>query len=601
MFHKHLNYNLILLMEQNNSKSYGTALYTIITVFFFWGFQAASNGIFIPFCKAHFNLSQFQSQLIDYTFYGGYFIGSLALYLASQLKKVDIMNQIGYKNGIIIGLVVSAIGAILIVPAVNSGAFGFILGADFVIALGFSLQQTAANPFVIALGTPETGTHRLNLAGGINNFGSIWGPVVISVILFGSASNKLPPNLVKITAVNNAYLILAALFVAVAIFFWLAKLPDVTSHEKVESSKKTYGPLTFIFIAFVLIFIAPPISDFIAGLATSGGIPNVPHVGDITPENIHTYKFTSPDIKAAVVKFIDLAGLIKSYIVYFALFVILASLFISLRSAGKNREGWGAMQYPQLIYGMIAIFTYVGVEVTIQSNMGSLLKTPEFGGYDTDHIAPFISMYWGSLMIGRWTGAIAAFNLSKTAKNILTVVVPFVAFGVVLFVNHLSGQSVSNLYVYAVCIAVLVAGFFIGQQKPVLTLTIFGILGVTAMITGLLTTGTVGLLAFLSGGLCCSIMWPSIFSLSVTGLGKYTSQGSSFLIMMILGGSIIPPLQGIIADTAQNTVKGMSGIHLSYIVPVFCFAYLAFFAWKAGSVLKNQGIDVDNMKAAGGH
>ena len=587
-------------MEQNKSKSYGSALYIIITVFFFWGFHAASNGIFIPFCKAHFFLSQFQSQLIDYTFYGGYFIGSLLLYMASQIRKVDIMNKIGYKNGIIYGLILSAFGAALMVPAVNSGAFGFILIADFVIALGFSLQQTAANPFVVALGTPETGTHRLNLAGGVNNFGSILGPVVISIILFGSASSHLPANQVKITSINNAYLILAGLFVAVAIFFWVSKLPKVTSDEQIESSKKTYGPLAFIFVAFVLIFIAPPISDFIAGLF-GGGTPDVPHVGDITMENISKYTFPSDAVKSSVITFIGFAGLIKSYIVYFALVVILGALFVSLKSAGKNKEGWGAMQYPQLIYGMIAIFTYVGVEVTIQSNLGALVKTPEFGGYDTNHIAPFISLYWGSLMIGRWTGALAAFKMSKTTKNILTVVVPFVAFGIVLLVNHISGQEVSNLYIYGFCVAILIIGFFVGQQKPVLTLIIFGFLGMLAMLVGLLNTGQVGLLAFLSGGLCCSIMWPSIFALAITGLGKYTSQGSSFLIMMILGGSIIPPLQGILADTTQNLIPGMTGIHFSYIVPVFCFAYLAFFAWKAGSELKKQGIDVDNLEASGGH
>ena len=113
------------------------------------------------------------------------------------------------------------------------------------------------------------------------------------------------------------------------------------------------------------------------------------------------------------------------------------------------------------------------------------------------------------------------------------------------------------------------------------------------MIIGLLTTGMVAIFAFISGGLCCSIMWPSIFSLSVTGLGKYTSQGSAFLIMMILGGSIIPPVQGILADT--------SGIHLSYIVPVVGFAYLAFFAWKAGAILRKQGIDIDHVEVSGGH
>jgi FHS family L-fucose permease-like MFS transporter len=146
---------------------------------------------------------------------------------------------------------------------------------------------------------------------------------------------------------------------------------------------------------------------------------------------------------------------------------------------------------------------------------------------------------------------------------------------------------------YVICVVVLIAGFMIGQQKPVRTLSLFGILGILAMVVGLVTTGKVGLFAFISGGLCCSIMWPSIFSLSIAGLGKYTSQGSAFLIMMILGGSIIPPVQGILADT--------SGIHLSYVIPVLCFAYLAFFALKAGSELKKQGIDVDNLEAGGGH
>src|ERR1700761_4324738 len=122
-------------MEQNNSKNYGSALYTLITVFFFWGFLAASNGIFIPFCKTHFSLTQFESQLIDFTFYGGYFIGSLILYFASQATKVDILNKLGYKNGIVLGLVLSAVGALCMIPAVATGSFFFILGALFIVAL----------------------------------------------------------------------------------------------------------------------------------------------------------------------------------------------------------------------------------------------------------------------------------------------------------------------------------------------------------------------------------------------------------------------------------------------------------------------------------
>src|ERR1700749_2918264 len=177
-------------MEQNNSKNYGTALYTIITVFFFWGFLAASNGVFIPFCKNHFHLTQFQSQLIDFTFYGGYFIGSPILYFLSSISKVDIMNKIGYKNGIILGLVISAVGALGMIPAIASGAFGFILAVFFIIAIGFSLPQTAANPFVVVLGPPETGSSRLNFAGSINNIGGLLGPVVVGFVLFGSVSSK---------------------------------------------------------------------------------------------------------------------------------------------------------------------------------------------------------------------------------------------------------------------------------------------------------------------------------------------------------------------------------------------------------------------------
>jgi FHS family L-fucose permease-like MFS transporter len=544
-------------MEQKSTKGYGSALYTLITVFFFWGFLAASNGVFIPFCKAHFSLTQFESQLIDFTFYGGYFIGSLILYFASQFSKVDILNKIGYKNGIILGLVISAAGALGMVPAVASGSFGLILFVFFIIAVGFSLQQTAANPFVVALGPPETGSNRLNFAGSINNIGGLLGPVVVGFVLFGSATAKTAAADVKISSVDTLYYVLAGLFLAVAIFFWVSKLPVVTTDEKLESSKKANIPLFIMFLAFLMILAADPISN-----ATS--IPS-------------------------------------QYFVYLSLAIIVFTLIGTTFVAKKGAEGWGAMQYPQLILGMLAIFTYVGTEVTIQSNMGSLLKTPEFGSFSESDIAPYISLYWGSLMIGRFGGAIGAFNLSKNVKYALYVLVPFLAFGLVLFVNSITGVNVSKLFVYAISVGILVVAFFIGKQKPTRTLSVLGILGVLFMLTGLCTTGVVATFAFISGGLCCSIMWPSIFSLSITGLGKYTSQGSAFLIMMILGGSVIPPLQGKIADGSNNVIPGMSGIHFSYIVPVIGFAYLAYFAWKVSRELRSQGIDIDHVEVAAGH
>ena len=266
---------------------------------------------------------------------------------------------------------------------------------------------------------------------------------------------------------------------------------------------------------------------------------------------------------------------------------MLSLSLISNKLAIKDKDSWGAMQYPQLVLGMLAIFTYVGVEVTIQSNLGELLKVDLGNGLNPiglpsmsdSQIAPLISIYWGGLMIGRWAGAIAVFNPVGKLKTWLYILVPYLAFGVVLFVNSISGFDVSSLYWFALCVAIQIAGFFLGKEKPALTLKIFGMLGILSVIVGLFSTGQLALYAFLSGGLFCSIMWPSIFALSINGLGKYTSQGSSFLVMMILGGAIIPPLQGKLAD--------IMGIHESYWIAVICFVYLTYFAQKAGNLIKN--------------
>jgi fucose permease len=122
---------------------------------------------------------------------------------------------------------------------------------------------------------------------------------------------------------------------------------------------------------------------------------------------------------------------------------------------------------------------------------------------------------------------------------------------------------------------------------------VFSLLGVVFMLAGLFTTGRIATYAFLSGGLFCSIMWPCIFVLAIAGLGKYTSQGSAFLIMMILGGAIIPPIQGKLAD-----IKTI-GIHQSYWVPAIGFAYLAWFAYAVRRILQKQGIDYDATIGAG--
>lgn len=534
---------------------------TLITVFFFWGFVAASNGIFIPFCKSHFQLDQFQSQLIDAAFYGAYFFGSLILYLLSSLSGVDYLNKMGYKNGIVVGLLISVVGAVLLalISGSATATFAMVLMAFFLIALGFSLQQTSAQPFAIAMGDPESGAHRLNMAGGVNSLGTLLGPLVVSFVLFGSlASANQEATLGNI---QTLYFILAGLFAFVAFFFMASKLPKVTSDEKIENSPKALIVLLTIAVpTFLLIFLN----------------------------------------KWVVTQFGEIG---KQTLIVGTLFITIGSLFYAMSSSKKNSNGWGAMQYPQLVLGMIAIFVYVGVEVTVQSNMGALLKTKEFGGLDEKFISPYISLYWGSLMIGRWTGAVAVFNISKSTKKLLTVIVPLVAFGLILLVNQIRGNEISNLYIYTLCVLVLIIAFFYSNEQPVKTLVTVAVLASMAMLIGLFTKGNIATFAFISGGLFCSVMWPCIFSLAVAGLGKYTSQGSAFLIMMILGGAIIPPLQGAICDLDITNPAGIAGTtftHFSYVVAAVCFAYLAWHGMKTKKVLQQQGIDFD-AKISGGH
>jgi FHS family L-fucose permease-like MFS transporter len=553
-------------MNTEQTKSNNSALYTLITVFFFWGFIGASNGVFIPFCKAKFGLDQFQSQLIDFAFYGAYYIGAILLFIFSTIAKKDILNAWGFKKGIIYGLLISTFGAALMILAVTEGNYLFILGALFIVALGFSLQQTSAQPFAASLGEAHTASSRLNLAGGINSFGTTIGPIVVSIALFGVISGvdiqEFAQRANSLDSMRILYVCVGGLFLlAAALFYFSKKLPDGKSDSTFEPASKAMKTLISITLILIVVF---------------------------------GYIFSRYEDPEFITRFLENKE--KDYLglgltVSTLVIVVVGLLFANTR-AQKNPEGWGAMKYPQLVLGMLALFTYVGVEVTIGSNLGELLHTADFGSISGPALAPFMSMYWGSLMIGRWAGAISVFNPSNQLKKILLIVVPYVAFGVVLAANAISGQDVTPLYAYAFVILFQIAGFFLGKDQPSRTLMIFGMMGMTAMLIGLFTTGTIAIFAFMSGGLFLSIMWPSIFSLAIAGLGKYTSQGSSFLVMMILGGGIIPPLQGKLAD--------IIGIHASYTIPVLCFAFIAFYGWKVIGILQKQGIGND-IEVGGAH
>ena len=471
-------------MKSNNS-----ALYTLISVFFFWGFVAASNDILIPVFKKAFDLSQSQSQFVSIAFYISYTVGSLIYMGISLLMKQDLVNKIGYKNGLALGLVISAFGTLLFYPAANTSSYPLMLAGLFTVGLGFSLQQTVANPLAIALGPIKTGSQRLTMAGGINNFGTTIGPLIVSFAIFGSTASGSTD--ISIESVKIPYLILGAAFLILALLLKLSSLPE-------------------------------------------------------HPETIEE----SNDEK---------------------------------KSSKKS-----ALNYPQLVLGMIAIFLYVGVEVSTASNLPAYMESKL--GFAIADIAPYISLYWASLMIGRWTGAVEAFTNNMNTQKILRFLAPYLAFGVFLLVNAIAKHDLAPFYVYGLIILVLIAADIASKGDPARMLLIFSCLGILALFTGMFTSGMISVYAFTSVGLFCSTLWPCIFTLAVCGLGKHTSQGSSFLIMMIMGGGIISWLQGTVSESI--------GIQSSYIVGVFCFAYLAFYGWKVKKILIKQGVnDSTNTQA----
>ena len=545
--------------------NYG-ALGTLVSVFFFWGFIAAGNSVFIPFCKHYFQLDQFQSQLIDFAFYLAYYIGALGLFAYGAFGGKDLVAKWGYKKSIVYGLLFSALGAVAMIIAVNANTFVGMLVGLFIVALGFSLQQTAAQPFAITLGDPATGTSRVNLGGGINSFGTAIGPIVVAFALFGTTAAITDEKIASLglDKVILLYSFVGVLFIgAAALFYFSKKVPSGISSEKTEKANKALYSLLIMTGLLIVMFV--PVFDSYK----------------LDPATLSTEEFH--DLETYRLKWL-----------FGALAVVVFGLLIANVSAKRNPEGWGAMKYPQLVLGMLALFVYVGAEVTVVSNMAELLRHPDFGGFQSSEVAPFISLYWGSLMIGRWTGSISVFNFSNKTKQILMFVVPLVAFAIVIAINAISQYDVTPLYMYIFCVLIQIVAFYFSKDKPVRTLLIFSTLGVIAMLVGIMTKGNIAIYAFLSGGLFCSIMWPAIFSLSLAGLGKYTTQGSAFLIMMILGGGIIPPIQGKIADyvQTQSSVEGY-GIHQSYWVAVVCIAYVGLFAFIVKGILKRQGIDYD--------
>ena len=440
--------------------------FTIMTILFFmWGFMTVWNDILIPRFKEAFTLNYFQAMLIQFAFFGAYTVGSLIYYLISMFWG-DPINRIGYKTGVIIGLLVAACGFMLFYPAAILISYPFFLVALFIVGLGFAMLQIAANPYITILGPERTASSRLNLSQAFNSFGTTIGPIIAGWLIFKVFNG---PGSHGAQSVKIPYLCVGGVFLVLAVCFMFAHLPSFTNTEHVT-------------------------------------------------------------------------------------------------------RGAGALKHPHTVLGMLAIFMYVGGEVCVGSSIINFLNLPKLGGLSHEAASKFLAFYWGGLMIGRFMGAFALSDVRKKLRNTVVILLPVLAFGTIWV---LSGQA--NALHYGVMLAIMLVAFFLGASSPQRMLALFSFIILALLLTGMLSSGAAAIWAILGIGLFDSVMWSNIFSLAIDGLGALKSQGSSLLVMAILGGALLPPLQGIVADHM--------GIQFSFIVPMISYVYIAFYGlygYRAG-------------------
>lgn len=445
---------------QANGQTYRGPFAIMTILFFMWGFMTVFNDILIPRFKSAFELNYFEAMLVQFAFFGAYFTGALFYFLTSVFTG-DPIARMGYKNGVVLGLLISAAGSALFWPAATIHSYVLFLVALFVVGIGFAVLQIAANPYVTILGPERTASSRLNLAQAFNSVGTTTGPLI------------------------GGYLI----------FKYFAK----TGEHGAESVKMPYLWFCLVFLLLAVIFF------FI----------HLPHVGE-----------------------------------------------------GKIERGVGALRYPHVVLGMIAIFMYVGGEVSVGSAIINFLGQPNVAGLPELEASKYVSLYWGGMLIGRFMGAVELSDMKPANKRVWLAAFPIAGFLVLWGVR---GWGVVQLYLPFLALCWLL--FQVGKSLAARTLMMFSAMVVALLATAIIAGGKLAMWCVVGVGLFTSIGWSNTFSLAIEGVGIYKSQASSLLVMAILGGAVLPPIQGRIADVTHN-------LQFSFIVPLVAYAYVAFYGLK---------------------
>ena len=399
-----------------------TAPLVIVTILFFmWGLLTSLNDVLIPHLKAIYTLSYVQAMLVQFCFFGAYFIVSL--------PAGALIRRVGYQAGAVIGLAIAACGCALFYPAATSG-YGLFLFAFFVLASGITILQVAANPYVTVLGPAATASSRLTLTQAFNSLGTTVGPALGGMLILSGAAvgaDRIASRAQEAAAVQGPYLALAAALAILAVLFALARLPKIVH-------------------------------------------------GD------------DPAVAAAGAK-------------------------------------GSALEHRHLVLGAVAIFLYVGGEVSIGSFLVNFLGEPGIAGLAPATAAHYVSLYWGGALVGRFIG----FAVMRTVS-------------------------------------------------PGKALAFNAVLAIALVLCAMLASGGVAMWAILAVGLFNSIMFPTIFSMALHCLGRHTGQGSGILCMAIVGGAVVPFAQGYLADTV--------GLQASFLVPALCYGFILYFGLKYANLYR---------------
>lgn len=428
-------------------QNYTMPLVVVTNLFFIWAFVTNLNDVLIPHLKKACNLTDFQSSLVQFAFFIAYFVMSI--------PSAAIIKKVGYKKGMLIGLSLMFLGALLFIPASITRVYFIFLGALFVLASGVTLLQVAANPYVTVLGKPETASARLNLTQAFNSLGATVGPLVGGAFILSAVTDED--------------------------FLKMGEAEKLAYH----SQQSANVIMTYIGLAVVV--------AIIGAVIYFSRLPEVETEGDDAAEN-------------------------------------------NVEEKGKDSKE-SIFQHKHLILGVISIFLYVGAEVAIGSFIIRFSGLSHIAGLNEIEGKNFVSAYMFCAMVGRFAGS---YFLSKISPN-------------------------------------KVVGFNALVAIALLIVTVF-------------TSGRFALYSVVLIGLCNSIMFPTIFTLAIKGLGKFTKQGSSLLVMAIVGGAFVPPIMGYVSD--------IQGLQKAFLVPTVCYLFISYYGFKGSRIDEDAQTVVEPVKKA---